>query len=120
MSRNASSLVKKLGEIGIIVHGQVFHIRRNYGQPMMNKAYGEAAPCWELLVNPLVHTLTRKIVAVGNTPTFDMPDGIRYQREIYSHFPLLHILKTPIDKWDVGFDEIGRLWVGTTTLPSTW
>ncbi|HEC61411.1 hypothetical protein LCGC14_0761700 [marine sediment metagenome] len=120
ISRNAYALVRKLKELGITIHGQEFHIVRHHGQPMMNKAAGECAPCWELRVDPVVNYITRKIVVNGTNPTFDMPNGVRFQAEVFSHMPLTHILKTPVDKWDVDIDEYKRLYVGTTTEPESW
>jgi hypothetical protein len=117
---NAQRLVKKLEKLGVIVYGASFHILRFQYQEHLNRRAGEAAPTWELLVEPLRHF--DKIVENGRVPTFDMPDGTRHTTEIYSHFPLTHILRTPIGEWDIGMDDCDRprLWVGTKMLPTSW
>lgn len=116
--RNADRLVQKLTKMGYTIYGASFHILHHKYQEYLNRAAGEAAPTWELLAEPLWRY--DKVFRIGRAPTFDPPDGTRHTGVIYSHFPLSHVLKTPLEEWDVGMDEVGRLWVGTTMLPETW
>jgi hypothetical protein len=120
MSRNARRLVKKLNRLGYIVYGASFHILRYQYQEHLNTLAGECAPTWELLVEPLRDL--RRIIKNGREPTFDMPDGTRHTTKIYSFYPLTHILKTPIDQWEVALDDawIKRLLITTHELPDTW
>lgn len=125
--RNADRLVRKLAKLGVTiknadVFGSSFQIRHYKYQEYLNKRAGEAAPTWELLCDPFRSVVLGRTVVLQNgvTPTFTMPDGTQHTATIYSHYPLAHILKTPIKEWDIGIDEMDRLWVGTTMLPSTW
>lgn len=120
--RHADNLVAKLWKLGYIVHGPTFEIYRHHGQPMMNKAAGEAAPAWELLENPLYNTLTGCIVAHGERPQVQCPDGTCRLLSVCSHMPLLHILRQPIDTWIVYIDPLiaNRLCIETTALPESW
>ena len=120
MSKNAVRLVKKLSELGYTVNGSRPYILRDYYQPILNKRAGEFAPCWKLLVNPLVHTGTNRVVSHGSNPVVEMPDGVKVKVRICSHMSLTHILRTPICEWEVYIDEYGRLWIETKELPSTW
>jgi hypothetical protein len=138
MSRNAEKLVKGLFELGYIVNGypdeanNYFYILRNHGQPMMNKAAGECAPCWELRCNALRHSYSNRIISHGYRPNVQFPDGTIYRKlETYSFYPLTWIVKTPIAEWDVCLDDYGdwfnnkpnkysRLLITTTMLPDTW
>lgn len=116
--RNADRLVRKLATLGYVIYGASFHILHHKGQEYLNRAAGEAAPTWELRVEPLFDL--GRVVSNGRIPTFDCPDGTRLTMKIYSHFPLTHTLNSPLDKWDVGVDEAQRLWVGTTMPPDNW
>ena len=122
MSRNANKLVKKLAELGYTIHGASFTISRNHGQPMMNKAAGECAPCWQLRVNPMRHSTSGKVVDIGDEPVVDFPDGTKKQVCVYSFYPLIHILKTPIGQWEIDIDDAytERLLITTINLPESW
>ena len=120
MSQNAYRLVKKLAEMDIVIRGASFHILHHKGQERMNKLAGEAAPTWELRVNPLRHTITGRIVVNGKKPNINLPGGDLVHKEVYGYQPLTHILKTTLDKWDVDVDELNRLLVSTFVLPDSW
>lgn len=127
--RNADRLVRKLAKLGVIiddwdVFGASFQIMHYKYQEYLNRQAGEAAPTWELLCAPHRSVVLGRAVILrnGTIPTFTMPDGTRHTTEIYSHYPLTHILRTPLDDWEFWMDfcDKPRLWVGTTMLPSTW
>lgn len=117
---NAMRLVKKLEKMGYTVCGVSFQILHSKYQEHLNRRAGECAPTWELLVEPLRKTTDGRIISNGRMPTVDLPDGTRRTMTIYSHYPLSHILKTPIAECVAHEDEWGRLWVGTEELPDTW
>lgn len=120
MSRNAERLVKKLARLGVVVHGASFHVLRFQDQEHLNTKAGEASPTWELRANPLRNTITNHIVANGDKPHVDFPDGCKLQIEVYGFQPLTHILRTPLEDWDVDVDEYSRLLVNTYVLPESW
>lgn len=122
MTRNARTLVKKLHTLGYTIRGRYFHIYRYHGQSMMNKAAGEAAPTWELLVDPLYNIITGKIVDNGMKPTVHFPDGTMISDlEVCSHFPLMHILSQSLDEWEIDYQkDCNRLFITTKHLPLAW
>ena len=122
MTKNARKLVEKLHMLQYTVHGRYFQIYRYYGQSMMNKAAGEAAPTWELLVDPLYNTITGKIVNNCMTPTVTFPDGTMIPRlEVCSHFPLMHIISQPLKEWEIDYqEEYDRLFITTKKFPPCW
>lgn len=120
MSKNAERLVKKLAQRGVIIHGVSFHISRDQAQERLNTIAGTDAPTWYLLANPLWDTVTGHIVANGERPHVDFPNGCKLQMEVYGFQPLTHILKTPLEQWDVDVDELKRLLVNTNVTPDSW
>lgn len=97
------------------------YVERDLGQAMMNKAAGEMAWTWELLVDPLVRSSSGRIVARGMTPVVTMPDGTKRPRRIGSHMPVAHILATA--PADVSIDEhdlFDGLHIDTADLPDSW
>ena len=117
LSRNTRRLLCGLVSRGVIPHGASFHIARNYGQAMMNKAAGEMAPTWMLYADPW-HTLGRRLH--GGSPAVVYQGGRRYEG-LQSHMPLTWILKQPSEAWNLGEHEDGRaLELVVSTLPSTW
>ena len=117
LSRNTQRLLKGLVARGAVPHGASFHIVRDHGQPMMNKAAGEAAPTWMLHSDPL-HMMGRVVRAGG--PATVVYEGRRYEG-VQSHMPLTWILKHPAGAWDLGLHEDGRaLEILVDELPPSW
>jgi hypothetical protein len=81
-----------------------YSLTRNYGQPMMNKAAGEAAPCWEI---DAVLKDGKKIIIQG-------------------HQPALWILKHDPKTWCVDDENYSsgprglRLHIDAPELPPHW
>lgn len=95
-----------------------FYIGRNLGQPMMNRAAGELAPCWYLAGDGL----RSRRVWCGGTETLDVLwNGIGFIN-ITGHMPLGYILKLDPETWDLGprDTEPTELMVCAPGLPASW
>ena len=117
LSRNTRRLLSGLVSREVIPHGASFHIARNLGQGMMNKAAGELAPTWMLYANPMYRAGRRPH---GGSPTAVFHGGRRYEG-LQSHMPLTWILKQPAEAWVLGPHEDGRaLELVVDELPPSW
>jgi hypothetical protein len=113
---SAERLVSKLAKLGYVVEEGDYVIDRDYGQPMMNKAAGECAPTWALLINV-------GLFAGKRDPMVRFPDGVVKQVEVSSYLPLLHILRTPLSEWEIWVNPEGlddRLTILTSSNPESW
>ena len=104
LSRNCRRLLRGLESRGVELAplGVNYHIGRNLGQGMMNKAAGEIGPTWHLLAGPMMQS--GRIMRYGSTPT------ARHEGESFhgveSFMPLTWILKH--DPRGVGAGTLGQ------------
>lgn len=100
--------------------GVVFILRDN-GQPMMNKAFGEVAPTWELRCDALHHH--GRLEDAGDAPEVWSDGRSIGQCEIGSYLPLGFILKQPKDSVQIKFEDsvpLPRLAIYCDGLPESW
>lgn len=101
---NAEKLVKGLQDRGVVLTGGWFHIYRDNGQPMMNKAAGEIAPTWYLLRDPM-HRHGR-ITFPGQKPRITWEGQTIEDVEVCSNQSLVWILKHPPKEWEIYWDTL--------------
>lgn len=121
MANNAEKLVEGLRSRGVKLSakGGCFHIRRDRGQPMINKAAGEAAPTWYLECNALWHGSRR--VSGGEQPSVSFDGRSRDYVEVCSHMPLTWILKKSPTEWDISWCDVIRDRLNIfVDLPPNW
>ncbi len=122
MTVNAEKLVEGLRARGVQLSpkGGCFYIRRDRGQPMMNKAAGEPAPTWYLECNALWHGSRR--VTGGEQPSVSFDGRHGNAVEVCSHLPLTWILKKLPTEWEISWCDVvrDRLNIFTNDLPHNW
>lgn len=119
---NTKRLVRGLLQRGVIFVNPIsidnLYIRRDPGQPMMNKAAGEAAPTWNLVCNgERYHDRWYN----GDKEILTVFEGIDYN-EINSYIPLKWILKFKPEEWDIGMalDWENELQILVKSNPPHW
>lgn len=122
MTDNSERLIYRLKQKGVHVHaiGRT-GIFRDQSQESLNRNAGEFAPTWELQDMVMGHGYRRNSDEFcGSLPAFDFK-GERYEDvPICSYQPVSHIVRQPVEEWDVYFDEHRRLIVETKEHPKSW
>ncbi len=105
LTRNTCRLLRGLQATGATVEPRSnFAIRRDRGQPNMNKAAGETAPTWHLEAD-VGHKFGR-IVSYSFVPVIIHHQGRRFEG-VQSHLPLTWILKHDPSEWGIARAEVG-------------
>ena len=124
MTANTRKLLTGLLDMGVefVEPAWNYRISRNYGQGMMNKAAGEAAPTWELkqdMESYYSPSTKRWRHGGGKYPKLRF-EGRDYALGIGSSLPLTWILKFGPKKWQLTSETGYQLVLLVDQLPPSW